>query len=173
MKKRMTMMMGLVLLSMAGLAVMPLLLQAQSDRGTADVTIAENKITIEYGRPSLNGRDMLGLLPAGRVWRLGMNQGTMLETAITLTFGEQNVAPGKYRLWARKDADDNWQLIINTKFGGHDPDNDVAVIDLKRTTAETPVETFTITLTTGEGTGGVFSMEWDTLILTGAFMVKK
>ena len=173
MNNRMKMITGMMLWSVMGLAVMPSLIRAQDDRGITEIALADSRIAIDYGRPSLNGRDMLGLLPAGRVWRLGMNQGTMLETAITLTFGEQNVAPGKYRLWARKDADDNWQLIINSKSGGHNPDNDVAVIDLKRTTAETPVETFTITLTTGEGTGGVFSMEWDTLILTGAFMVKK
>ena len=44
---------------------------AQSPRGTAEAMVGGAKVSIEYGRPSLQGRDMLGQVTAGMVWRLG------------------------------------------------------------------------------------------------------
>ena len=46
---------------------------AQSPRGTAEGTIAGKSVTIDYGRPSLRGRDMLGKAPAGTVWRTSLD----------------------------------------------------------------------------------------------------
>ena len=60
---------------------------AQSPRGTAEVTIAGKSVTIDYGRPSLRGRDMLGKAPAGTVWRTGADAATMFTTEADLTSG--------------------------------------------------------------------------------------
>jgi len=49
--------------------------QAQNaERGNAEATIKNRKISINYGRPALKGRDLLAKAPVGTVWRVGMNE---------------------------------------------------------------------------------------------------
>ena len=47
---------------------------AQVSRGTAEVTISGKRIVVEYGRPELQGREMLGKASVGMVWRMGLMQ---------------------------------------------------------------------------------------------------
>ena len=43
-------------------------------------TIDGANISIEYGRPSLRGRQDEAMMPIGRPWRTGADQATMLTT---------------------------------------------------------------------------------------------
>ena len=65
-------------------------------RGKAEATVNGKAITIDYGRPSLKGRDILSLAPQGMVWRLGMNMSTSIETAGDLVVAGQELKAGKY-----------------------------------------------------------------------------
>ena len=58
-----------------------------NDRGTIEVTLGEIQVSVNYGRPQLQGRDIISQLQAGQVWRLGMNEATALETTGVLAFG--------------------------------------------------------------------------------------
>ena len=60
---------------------------AQSPRGSAEATVGSAEVSIEYGRPSLQGRDMLGQATDGMVWRLGADASTTLTTSGDLDFG--------------------------------------------------------------------------------------
>src|SRR4026208_8097 len=86
---------------------------AQDNRGTTEVTIKGKKISINYGRPSLKGRDLLSLAPVGTVGRLGMNQATQIETAAELTVAGKAVAAGKYTLWLKKTGENSWTLAFH------------------------------------------------------------
>ena len=65
---------------------------AQAERGKAELKAGPGAITVDYGRPSLKGRDMLAQLQEGSFWRMGVNQATVLTTPVDLAFGGTKVA---------------------------------------------------------------------------------
>jgi hypothetical protein len=140
------------------------------DRGTASATVKGKKISIDYGRPELKGRDLLSLAPVGTVWRFGKNQATQIDTAAELDVAGTKVAPGKYTLWAKKVSDTEWHLCFHPKTGIWGlpvmKEGYVAELPLKQATAGSSVELFTVSLTDNKGKAGV-KVEWGTLVLTG------
>jgi hypothetical protein len=141
------------------------LLAQDNTRGTASATFGGKKVDIEYGRPSLQGRDMISQLPVGGTWRMGMNTETSLTTEVTLDFDGKTVAPGKYRLTAKRVAEDKWHLVVTQDSG-------TVEVPLTAGAAGSPVETFTIELKAENATTGHFSMAWGALNVGTAFTVK-
>ena len=133
---------------------------AFAQRGTATTTVSGKKIEIEYGRPSLQGRDMLAKLPVGGTWRMGMNTETTLNTEATLKFGDKVVEPGKYRLTAKRVTEDSWRLVINQESGNIE-------VPLNNEERSELVEIFTITLDPGH-----FLMEWGAMRVGTDFEVQ-
>ena len=124
---------------------------AQSgDRGTAEVTLGATQVSINYGRPELQGRDMLSQLQDGQIWRLGMNDATTFETNSDLTFGDTVIQAGRYSIWAKKVSPEDWTLIFNSEpdvWGlEHNPASDIAEIGLETSDLAETVERFTIEL---------------------------
>jgi hypothetical protein len=141
------------------------------ERGKAELKTESGAITIDYGRPSLKGRDMLGQLEDGAFWRMGMNQATVLETPVALTFGETEVAKGSYSLWLKKQAD-TFFLVFNSQTGQwgtqHDPAKDVYSVELMPESLTEPVEVFTIELK-GDGQPATLDLSWADTKLTSVF----
>ncbi|HVR69723.1 MAG TPA: DUF2911 domain-containing protein [Vicinamibacteria bacterium] len=134
-------------------------------RGEASVTLAGKTIAVEYGRPSLKGRDMLGQAAVGQEWRMGADSATTLKTAATLGFGAAQVPPGDYVLRARKVSDTDWRLKVEKD------EKAVAEIPLQPSTLDKSVEVFTIDLAE-EGSQGVFRMSWGDRALAARFTAK-
>lgn len=149
--------------------------QMNAARGKAEATIKGKQITIDYGRPSLKGRDMFGMVQPGMVWRLGMNQATNIETAGDLVVAGKEVKAGKYTLWAKKTGADSWVLAFHPKTGvwGQPElkEGYVAELPLKTAKAADSAEQLTITLAGNEGKAGI-KIHWGTVALTGSFDVK-
>lgn len=129
--------------------------QQQGDRGETQIDLKGKKISIQYGRPSLHGRDMLGQVKPGMVWRMGMNHATSLETESDLQFGNVAVPKGRYSLFVKYVKSDQWQLLVNSRTGiwgtNHDAQKDIAQIPLQENMTNDSVEQLTITLNpTGE-----------------------
>jgi hypothetical protein len=150
----------------------------ESARGTSQLTLNGTKVSVEYGRPSLRGRnvqDMLAELSPGDVWRLGADDSTTFSTTGDLSFGSLKVPKGDYSLWARKEADGTWKLVFNTQHGQygteHDSAKDLVAAPLKETKIASPVEQLTISLTK-QGGGGEIKIEWGGLQLAANFKVK-
>ena len=70
-------------------------------------------ISIEYGRPSLKGRDEATLMPPGKPWRTGADEATLLTTDKPLTIGSLNLKPGTYTI-NTVPGDGQWELLIGT-----------------------------------------------------------
>jgi hypothetical protein len=148
---------------------------AQGDRGKAEATVGGKSFSIDYGRPSLKGRDMLAKAPVGTVWRMGANKATTLEAGGDLVFGESTVPKGSYSLFAKRLDEKSWQLIFNSQTGQwgtqHDASLDVAAVPLSWEQQETSTEQFTIEISAG-GDGGEIKMMWGTHVLKAGFGVK-
>lgn len=136
----------------------------ESNRGTATASFGQAKISINYGRPKLQGRDMLGQAKEGMVWRMGMNEATTIKTDVDLKFGETTIPKGEYSLFMKKVSGDKWELIFNKQTGQwgtqRKPENDLASIPMTSSTLEDSVETFTIEVTSKDDTSGSISAMW-------------
>ncbi len=167
--------MKLTIRLLAGLAmavVLPGMVWAQRNpRGTAQLTLEGKTVSVEYGRPSLNGRSvdqMLSQLNPGEVWRLGADQSTTFTASATVKFGDAAIPKGSYSLWARKEADNSWKLVFNKQHGqwGTDYDSkmDLAAVPLKETKTEKNAEQVSISLAKA-GSGGEISISWGNMKL--------
>lgn len=145
---------------------------APSGRGIASAMVGGHEVSISYGRPQLQGRDMLGQLQAGQTWRFGMNEATVVKTGTDLKFGETTVPAGSYSLFLKKVDAQTWHLIFNQQTGqwglDHDVSKDLYEVPMTVGHTDQPVETFTISLE-GSDKGGRLVATWDTLSLTADF----
>jgi hypothetical protein len=130
--------------------------QAMAQRGPAaspTVTITQDvggtEMTLIYSRPSLAGRDMSSLAPAGKVWRTGANANTKINFNKDVMLGGEKIAAGEYSMYTIP-GDGEWTIIINkAKSWGtqYDESQDVVRFMAKATTMAKAVETFSIMMT--------------------------
>jgi DUF2911 family protein len=134
-------------------------------RGEAKVTLAGKPIVVDYGRPSLKGRDMLGQAAVGQEWRMGADDATTLKTPVSLRFGSTDVPPGDYVLRAKKASDTDWVLKLERDG------KSAAEVPLQASKLDKSVEIFTIELAEEQG-HGVFRMSWGNRALATPFTAK-
>jgi hypothetical protein len=105
--------------------------QQRAPREQPGTTLNGKKVSVDYGRPSLNGRTLDALmskLGPDRVWRAGENQVTTITTEAPVTIGGKSLAAGKYSLYLMLPQGGDWNLLVNTNPG----------IALKQLWAEAP-----------------------------------
>ena len=131
----------------------------------AAVDLGKGKVTINYGTPKLNGRNLDEMIQPGNPWRMGMNDPTVLETTVPLDFGGKKLAVGKYTLFARPDEKKNWTLLL---CSGRTPSTAVLEVPLRFTKEAKPVEVLKITLAKA-AEGASLLVAWGTYRLHGTF----
>jgi len=167
------------ILAFTALCVCAAMAAAQNNpRGTSKLTLGGKEVSVEYGRPSLKGRkvqEMLGKVPAGKVWRLGADQSTTFTTATDLVFGDTTVPKGEYSVWARREAGNSWKLVFNSEHGqwgtDHDASKDLYAAPLTESKLSSPAEQVTIGLADAEG-GGQLAIQWGDMQLATNFKAK-
>lgn len=142
-------------------AVLPVTMRAQN-RGEASLSLDSGKVSIDYGRPSLQGRDINTMISPGEEWRMGSNAPTTLNTSIDLKFGDKLVKKGKYVLRAKLVEKEKWVLLI--KQG----DTVAAEVPLDYVKAGSSEEQVTIKLEK-QGDGGKFLLQWGTFSAAATF----
>ena len=102
-------------------------------------------ITLDYSRPSVNGRVIFGdLVPFGSHWRAGANQNTKVTFSKPVTIAGTDVAAGTYSLSMIPNKG-TWTVILNTKtdmwgVDGYSQEQDVLRVEVTPQ-AIAPVET--------------------------------
>jgi hypothetical protein len=157
MRRRKSLALASLALAACGLAL------AQSPRGTAEATFSGKKVSVEYGRPSVKGRDLLAQAPVGTVWRTGADQSTTLTTEANLSIGAASISKGSYSLFTKRTGEKDWTLLINKQTGQwgteHDPGQDLASVPLGWEQKESGPEVFTIELS-ASGASGTLRLLW-------------
>jgi len=147
-----------------------------SPPGHTEVTLNGKKITIDYSRPSMRGRKIMGgLVPYGQVWRTGANAATTLTTEADLDIGGTNVPAGKYTLYSLP-TEDSWKLIISKQTGQwgteYHEDQDLARVAMERSQLPQSQEQFTISLASTGDKSASLVMEWENTRLRVPVTVK-
>ena len=148
--------------------------QRASPHETVKATIDGATVSITYGRPSMKGRKIFGgLEPYGKVWRLGADEATILETDKALMMGPIHVNPGKISLYALLD-EAQWKLVLNKQVGQWGTEyaqaQDLARVNMKTEKLSAPVEQLTISIEkNAAGKGGLLVVQWETTKATVAF----
>src|SRR6478736_1973162 len=92
-----------------------------SPPATATGKIGAATVTIDYGSPSVKGRnvwDAAGTLaPYGKAWRAGANEPTTFTTDKEVTIEGKKLPAGKYQLYAIPTATE-WTWVFNSKIPG-------------------------------------------------------
>ena len=146
-----------------------------SPHETVKATVGGASISIEYGRPYMRGRKIMGgLVPYDHVWRTGADAATTLSTSKALVIGGAEVPSGKVTLFTLP-AEAGWKLIISKQTGQggleYDQAQDLARVDLTRKPLSAPVDQLTIAIEPA-GAGGVMKISWETTELSVPFTVK-
>lgn len=129
-----------------------------------NVGLAE--VTIDYSRPSKNGRVVFGdVVPFGEIWRTGANASTKITLGEDATINGQLLKAGTYSVYTIPNKDE-WTIIFNknlTLWGsdGYSKDEDVARIMVKPSAIQESVETFTIQFTNIKPTAMNIELLWE------------
>jgi hypothetical protein len=146
-----------------------------SVRDTARATIGAATFAIDYGRPLVRGRELLGsLLPYDYVWRTGANAATQFTTSAPITLAGIKVPAGTYTLWTVPHQN-RTDIIVNKETGqwgtGYDGSHDLGMARMTADSIATPVEKFTISITPTDARRGTLAMEWGPLRWTAPIVV--
>jgi hypothetical protein len=138
---------------------------AWSVRDTVRASIGNGRMVVEYSRPQLRGRSVIGgLVPLDSVWRTGADEATQFSTTVPMTLAGMALAPGRYSLWVKLTAAGPI-LIVNRETGQWGTDyvaaNDLARAPLQAEQLAVPVEIFTIRMVQTGDASGRLTMEWD------------
>jgi DUF2911 family protein len=146
--------------------------ERKSPHEKVSIDLGGHSITINYGRPYMKGRKVVGagLVPYGKVWRTGADEATTLETGADLDINGLRVPAGKYALFTLP-ATDSWTLIVNKtadQWGAFDykAADDLGRAPMKVSASASPVEQFTIKLTPAGSNAATLEMAWENTAVT-------
>lgn len=144
-----------------------------NDRGNAKATIDKAEVTIDYGRPTLKGRDMLKRMQPGNLWRIGSDDPTTIESTADLDFGGTRVAKGKHILLARLVEPGKWTLVVSSKSAtNYEPSAKLAEIPMEFSEGGDSVEELSINLSNSGGRG-LIEISWGKARLKASFAAAK
>lgn len=123
-------------------------------------------ITINYGRPNVKGRKILGAIePYGIVWRTGANAATTIKFTDTVFVEGNRVLPGEYSLFTIPGATE-WTVILNKtakQWGAYSYDEKQDVLRFKVRPYMVPqlVETLTLQFADVNVDQGTLQLLWE------------
>jgi len=135
-----------------------------SVRDTTRTQIGNAIFTVDYGRPLLRGRTLLGdVIPYDYVWRTGANAATQFTTSTPIKLAGMQVPAGSYTLFTAPHKS-GVDLIVNKQTGEwgteYNRSLDLGTVRITSEVAATPVEEFTISIIPSDKRHGKLVLEW-------------
>ncbi len=147
-----------------------------SVRDTVRSQIGNAMFTVDYGRPLLRGRKLLGdVLPYDRVWRTGANAATQFTTSAPIKLAGMQVPAGTYTLWTVPHTN-GVDLVVNRQTGQwgteYNGSRNLGIARFTTQSLSAPVEAFTISIVSGDKQHGTLVMEWGSFRWTAPIEVQ-
>jgi hypothetical protein len=135
-----------------------------SVRDTTRAQIGNSIFTVDYGRPLLRGRTLLGdVIPYDRVWRTGANAATQFTTSTPIKLAGMQVPAGSYTLFTAPHTN-GVDLIVNKQTGEwgteYNRSLNLGITRISSEVVTAPVEEFTISIIPGDSRHGTLVLEW-------------
>jgi Protein of unknown function (DUF2911) len=142
------------------------LVRSLSVRDSARAQIGHTIIAVDYGRPLLRGRTLLGdVLPYDRVWRTGANAATQFKVSTPIKLAGMLIPAGSYTLFTAPHTN-GVDLIVNKQTGewgtDYNRNMNAGITKMISEVATTPVEQFTISIKSSDNRTGTLVFEWGT-----------
>ena len=139
----------------------------KSAHDSASVAMDGGTVKVCYGRPHVNGREIMGkLVPYAEPWRMGADEATALYVPFRASIAGVKVEPGWYSIYVIPTAKD-WQVVVNSdaKRWGVDIDAKVRAKDVGTGTVSAehlavPVEILSISLTAASPKKATMDVSW-------------
>jgi len=138
---------------------------AASPSSTLKQRVGLTDIEIDYSRPGLKGRVVVGKIdPYGKVWRTGANSATRISFSTPVKLQGSKVDAGTYELFTIPGADE-WTVILQKagkQWGAYQYNsaNDVLRVTAKPVALKNPVETFTIDINDIRDESATLNLSW-------------
>ena len=147
-----------------------------SVRDTMQAQVGNAMFTVDYGRPLMRGRKLLGdVLPYDRVWRTGANAATQFTTSALIKLAGMQVPAGTYTLWTIPHTG-GIDLVVNRQTGQwgteYNGAHNLGIARIATEVLTTPVEEFTISIVPGDALHGTLVMEWGSFRWTAPIEVQ-
>ena len=162
----------LIILLCSSLAVAQIETPQPSPSTTLEQVVGLTEVKIEYSRPAMRGRTIMGdLVPYGSLWRTGANKNTTLSFSDPVTVGGQALAAGTYALFTRP-GKSLWEVFFYTETENWGTPQEwqsksvAAVIEVPTQSLAEPQESFTISINELTNTGANISLSWENTRVT-------
>lgn len=140
---------------------------AASPSATVSQVVGLSKITVDYSRPMLKGRQMMGskLIPYGKVWRTGANKIPNLTISEDIMMEGKEVKAGTYGL-VTIPGEQTWTIILSSnpnQWGTYNYKEAEDVLRFNVTASQLAVaeEQFTMGFTTTGPTSADMYIKWE------------
>jgi hypothetical protein len=148
-----------------------------SVRDSTRAQIGNSILTVDYSRPLVRGRTLLGdLIPYDYVWRTGANAATQFTTSTPIRLAGMLVPAGSYTLFTAphpKGVD----LIVNKQTGEwgteYNRSLNLGTARMSSEVATAPVEEFTISIIPSDSQHGTLVLEWGSFRWIASIEVQK
>ncbi len=128
-----------------------------------------SRVRVRYSRPAVRDREVFGgLVPYGRIWRVGANESTKISLSHDMKVGQDLVPAGTYALYAFP-QEAFWEVVIHkdtTLWGdgrdAYSPANDLIRFRVVPEAWPEPQENFLITFDHITHNGLQLLLIWDT-----------
>lgn len=150
---------------------------APSPAGKVWQEVGLTDVTVEYSRPAMRGRTVMGnLVPYGAMWRTGANANTTIEFSTAVTVAGKELKAGKYAIFT-KPMKDKWEVYFYTdtdNWGTPENWDDSKVAAMATVpVVQIPMDvgSFTITIDEITNDGAQIGMMWEKTYVAVAFDV--
>jgi hypothetical protein len=139
---------------------------APSPLGSIEQTVGLTKIKIEYSRPGVKERKILGVKePFGEMWRTGANASTKIEIENDITMGGMEVPAGKYSFYTIP-GESEWTIVLNKNLehwgvGDYTAEEDLVRFTVKPIKLTDLVETLTFDFNTFTAETANLVLSWE------------